>query len=342
MRWTLPTRATLVAALLALAGAALAQPLQPQATEDPEDGDAGAALRAMRVVPLVDASTPVATGRNVAVSAEEVYAWLRDSAPVAQRRYASDPALMNEILDRLVADRLLAHEARRRGLERDPVVRAALERALVARLRALVLNPRAGDATGVTDAEVRRWYDEHPDRFHIPERRRVRVIFTTDRAAAAEALRLATLRRRGRVVNEFRRLAAQYNTDPELVGLRGEVRDVLPPRAPGGDAVDLAVREAVYELREEGAVAPRVVPGRWRGAQGFFVVRYVDRRAPIERAFAESAEWIRNRIVLERRVAAERAEVERLERESAVRRVPLASVVRLEPDLTPADAGAPR
>lgn len=339
MRWTLRTRATLAAALLALAGAALAQPLQPT-TEDPEDGDAGAVLRPMRVVPLVDASTPIATGRNVAVSAEEVFAWLRDSAPVAQQRYASDPAVMNEILDRLVADRLLAHEARRRGLERDPIVRAALERALVARLRALVLNPRAGDATGVTDAEVRRWYDEHPDRFHIPERRRVRVVFTADRAVAAEVLRLATLRRRGRLVNEFRRLAGQYNTDPELVGLRGEVRDVLPPRAPGGDAVDPAVREAVYELREEGATVQRVVPGRWRGAQGFFVVRYVDRRPPIERAFSESAEWIRNRIVLERRVAAERAEVERLERESAVRRVPLASVVRLEPDPSPADAGA--
>jgi hypothetical protein len=314
----------------------------PEGPDDDDDAGAPAAARPMRVVPLLDGAAPVATGRHVAVTAEEVYAWLRDSAPVTQQRYASDPALMGEILDRLVADRLLGQEARRRGLERDPVVRAAMERALVACLRATVINPRAGEAAAVRDDEVRRWYDAHPDRFHIPERRLVRVVFSTDRAAAAEVLRLALLRRRGRVVNDFRRLAATRNADPELAGARGELRDVLPPQMPGGDAVDLAVRQAVYELREEGAVVPRVVTGRWRGAPGFYVVRYIDRRAPIERAYADSMEWVRNRIVLERRVAAERAEVDRLEREAGVRRVPLAEVVRLEPDPATPDAGAAR
>lgn len=345
MRRTLTTRLGAVALLLALGAQALAQPPAASPVEGEEEGDddAGAgAPRAMRVVPLVDAATAVATGRGVSVSAEEVYAWLRDSAPIAQQRYAADPALLREIVDRLVADRLLAQEARRRGLERDPVVRAAAERALVARLRALVLNPRAGDASAVTDDDTRRWYDAHPERFHIPERRRVRVVFSVDRIAAQDVLRLAQLRRRGRVVNEFRRLAAQHNDDPELAGVRGELRDVLAPAAPGGDAVDLAVRAAAYEVREEGAVVPRVVPGRWRGREGFYVVRYIDRRAPIERTYAESAEWIRVRIVLERRVAAERAEVDRLEREAGVRRVPLVEVVRVEPDPTPPDGGTTR
>ncbi len=317
---------------------ALAQPHPVEGDDEPRDA---AAPAPMRVVPLVEGNSPVATGRDVRVSAEEVYAWLRDSDPVSQRRYASDPAVLNEVLDRLVADRLLAREAVRQRLDRDPIVRAALERALVSRLRATVINPRAGDVSAVTDEETRAWFAAHPDRFHIPERRRVRAVFTQDRAVATEVLRLALLRRRGRVVNDFRRLAATRNVDPELVGARGEIRDVLPPREPNGEGVDLAVRQAVYELREEGAVAPRVIPGAWRGAQGFFVVRYVDRRAPIERSYAESAEWIRHRIVLERRVAAEREVVARLEREAEVRRVPLTGVVRLEPD-APADAGAPR
>lgn len=340
MRRPALTRMLLVAALLAVVTATAAQ------TEPPDDeGDAGAFAappsRPWRVVPLVDASTPVASGRHLSVGADEVFAWLRDSAPVAQRRYAGDPSLLNEILDRLVADRLLAHEARRRGLERDPVVRAALERALVARLRALVLNPRAGDATAVTDEEAQRWYDAHPERFHVPERRRARVVFTPDRLTATELLRLAQFRRRGRLVNDFRRLATERNSDLELAGMRGEIRDVLPPMASGGEGVDLALRQAVYELREENAFVPRVVPGRWRGVAGFFVVRYLDRRAPIDRTFAESHEWIRHRIVLERRVAVERAEVERLERESDVRRIPLLEVVRLEPEPEP-DAGSAR
>ncbi|MFO0625253.1 MAG: peptidyl-prolyl cis-trans isomerase [Polyangiales bacterium] len=317
---------------------AVAQPHPVEGDDEPQDA---AVLAPMRVVPLVEGNTPVASGRDVRVNAEEVYAWLRDSDPGAQRRYAGDPAVLNEVLDRLVADRLLAREALRQRLDRDPIVRAALERALVSRLRATVINPRAGDVTAVTDEETRAWFASHPDRFHIPERRRIRAVFTSDRAAAAEVLRLALQRRRGRVVNDFRRLAATRNTDPELAGARGEIRDVLPPREPGGDAVDPAVRQAVYELREEGAVVPRVIPGAWRGAQGFFVVRYMDRRAAIERTYADSAEWIRHRIVLERRVAAEREEVARLERQAEVRRVPLTGVVRLEPDAT-GDAGAPR
>lgn len=311
---------------------------QPQHAEGDEDEHDASVPQPMRVIPLVEASRPVASGRGLEVRADEVFTWVRESGPVIQRRYALDPAALEEILDRLVADQLLAREARRRGLERDPIVRAALERALVSRLRATVLNPRAGDVTAVRDDEVRRWYDEHPERFHIPERRRIRVVFSTDRALAGEALRLALLRRRGRVVNDFRRLAATRNSDAELAGARGELRDVLRPDLPGGDGIDPAVRAATFETNIEGTVIPRLIAGRWRGAQGFYVVRYVDRRAPIERSYAESAEWIRGRIVLERRVAAERAEVERLEREAGVRRVPLSGVLRLEAE----DAGAPR
>lgn len=332
MTWRALLSLSLSATLFA--GAALAQP--HGAETDEEDRDASAPTP-MRVVPLVDASTAVASGRGVQVTADEVFEWVRDSGPVAQRRYATDPAMLQEILDRLVADRLLAREARRRGLERDPIVRAALERALVSRLRATVLNPRAGELSAVADDEVRRWYDEHPDRFHVPERRRVRVIFLPDRVTAAEVLRLALLRRRGRVVHDFRRLAGTRNRDPELAGSRGELRDVIPPGAAGGDDIDPGLRAATYESSVEGTVIPRVVPGRWRGAEGFYVVRFVERRAPIHRTFADSAEWIRGRILLERRVAAERAEVERLEREAGVRRVPLTGVLRLEPEAP--DAG---
>jgi hypothetical protein len=158
------------------------------------------------------------------------------------------------LLDRMVADRLLAAEARRVGLDRDAVVVAAVERALVSRLRATVLNPRAGGTEVVTDEDVRRWYDAHPDRFHIPERRRARAIFLTDRAEATRVLRLALLRRGRRYLNDFRRLAGEHNAAPDLRATRGELHEVTRAPWPYAVPLDPAASDAVFATLREGGV----------------------------------------------------------------------------------------
>lgn len=61
------------------------------------------------------------------------------------------------------------------------------------------------------------------------------------------------------------------------------------------------------------------------------MLRLVARRPAVERSLADSAEWIRHRIVLERRVAAEQAEVERLRQALRVRTVPATEIVRFDP-----------
>ncbi len=94
----------------------------------------------------------------------------------------------------------------------------------------------------------------------------------------------------------------------------------------------------MFLVARDGDVLPRVVPSRWRTTEGYFVRRWVGRRGAIDRSLAESTEWIRQRIVLERRVQAERAEIERLAVERAVTRVPLGQVLRW----SVGDAGVPR
>ncbi len=334
--------------------AALAQPLHappsaevparpsdsptPVAEPDDDEGppvseDAGAA--AWRVVTLVDASAPVVTGRGVRITAGEVVARLHDASGALQEGYATNPPLVQELVDRMVADRLLADEARRRGLESDPFVRAAVERALVSRLRALVINP-ALDVARPDDDEVRRWYESHPERFHLPERRRARLVFVASRREAQEVLRLALQRRRGRAVTAFRRLAAEHNDDPHLRSMAGDVRDVTPSPIPGGVELDPAVRAAVFAIARDDDTLPRVVEGRWHEQPGFFVVHLVSRRRAEERSLAAQSDWIRLRIMMERRAAAERAQVAALARERRVTAVPVQQVLRFEP----VDAGA--
>ncbi|MDB4930649.1 MAG: Foldase protein PrsA precursor, partial [Myxococcaceae bacterium] len=161
----------------------------------PDPGAVALDRRPVTVVPLLPPTELLASAPGVAVTAAELYAALADAPAPLLRRYAADPAALRGLLDRMVADRLLAAEARRVGLDRVAAVLAALERALVSRLRATVLTPRAGGVEAVSDDDVRRWYEAHPERFHIPERRRARAIFLTDRAEAARVLRLAVQRR---------------------------------------------------------------------------------------------------------------------------------------------------
>ena len=347
-------RASWIAVALALScAAASAQPIHtpptaetpgrppgtPDPSEAPTDDEAPTvtedAAPSWRVVPLVDPSTPVASGRGVRVTAGDLIARFHDATGALQTRYATTPALAQELVDRMVADRLLADEARRRGLENDPLVRAAVERALVSRLRALVINP-AADVERPTDDEVRAWYDAHPERFHIPERRRVRLIFVTNRRDAQTLLREALMKRRGEYLHEFRRLAAEHNEDPHLRSMAGDLRDVTPRPVPGGVELDPAVRSAIFEIAREDETLPRVVEGRWRDVQGFFLVHLVHRRRGEERSFAAQSDWIRLRLMMERRVIAEREQVAALAREREVRTVPLTRVLRFEPET---DAG---
>lgn len=332
-------------ALALSVGTAWAQPRPEAPAHEPavEEGDADeeslrTAPTPVTAVGLVPPDRPVATGRGVSLRADEVLRRVLDAPQPLLQRYASDPASLQGLVDTLVGERLLAVEARRLGLENDPVVQAATERALVARMRALHLTARGGVAADVSDAEVRAWYDAHPERFHIPERRRVRAIFSTDRREALETLRLATAgRQRARAGVAFRRMAAERNRDPALQALSGELRNVTREPMPGAlldpalPPLDPALRAAVFEMAHEGDVLPRVVPGRWGATEGFFVLRLVARRPAVERSLADSAEWIRHRIVLERRVAAEQAEVERLRQALRVRTLPAAEIVRFDP-----------
>ena len=311
------------------------------AVEEDDTGDAPIAdpvgtttigdRRFVTVVPLLSPQQVLASGQGVSVTAGELYAALGDAPPSLLRRYAQNPSTLQALVDRLVSDRLLAAEARRVGLDHDPVVVAALERALVSRLRATVFSVRACGTEAVTDDDVRRWYESHPDRFHIPERRRARAIFLTDRAEAALVLRLALVRRGRRYSNDFRTLASLHNAAPDLRATRGELHEVARVEWPYAVPLDLPVRDAVFEASHEGDVVPRVVEATWQGRAGFFVLRYVARRAAIERSLDDSREWVRHRIVLERRVAAEQAEVERLAASAHLTQLPVERAVRLEP-----------
>ena len=93
-------------------------PAPPEETEGPSDAGTPSAIpSAVTTQPLLDAGVLIARGRGVTVTAGELYDRLRDAPPALLRRYATDPAALQTLLDRLVGDRLLVAEALRRGFD---------------------------------------------------------------------------------------------------------------------------------------------------------------------------------------------------------------------------------
>lgn len=216
-------------------------------------------------------------------------------------RYQS-PERRKKLLEDMITVRLLADEARRRGLDRDPEVRARIRQVLrdeaLRELRAGLPGPEA-----IPEAEVQAYYQKHRSDFRSPERRRIAAIVTTTREDAAAALEAA----RGAEVGRWGELVRKHSTvppTPDAVDeLAGDLGFVTQPGDPLGQtsSVPDPVRSAAFAVGKQGEVHPTPVEvtGKW------YVVRVIAINPPAVRTYAETERSIRVTLAQDRVRAAE-------------------------------------
>lgn len=214
-------------------------------------------------------------------------------------RYQS-PDRRKQLLDELIDLELLAGEAQRRGLDKQPEtqerVRQMLRDELLQQVRSSVPSP--GD---IPDADARRYYDAHRDDFREPERRRVAHIQLKSEAEAKAVLEKA----QGASPADWGKLVAEKSVDartkpnaglpPEL---SGDLGIVGPPGHPRGDnpSVPEPLRAAAFEIDKLGGVLPRVV-----NVNGtFHVLRLTGKTDARDRTFEDAKRAIRVALVQER------------------------------------------
>jgi len=238
----------------------------------------------------------------------EYAATLERMDPFERVRYQS-PERRKQLLDELIDLELLADEARRRGLDKTPEtqerVRQMLRDELLAHTRASL--PPPGD---ISEADARRYYEQHRDDFREPERRRVAHIALGSEAEAKAVLEKAL----GATPAEWGKLVAEKSRDargkpsttmpPELAGDLGIVG---PPGHARGENPNVPepLRAAVFEIGELGGVLGRVVPA----AHAFHVVRMTGKTDARDRSYADAERSIRVALVQER-IRAREAELE--------------------------------
>lgn len=191
-------------------------------------------------------------------------------------RYQSETG-QKKLLDELIEVELLAQEAERRGLDKDPKVVLRLEQALRDELLRAV-EAELPPPEKISEREVREYYEAHRAEFQEPERRRVLLIKLGSESLAEEVLKKALGEgKKGASGAVWAELAQKYSLesararalDPEEFA--GDVGFVSAPKEARGqnDAVPDEARAGVFEIEKIGGVLPRLVSeGKF-----FYIVR---------------------------------------------------------------------
>jgi hypothetical protein len=212
-----------------------------------------------------------------------------------------------ELLNEMINVELLASEAKRRGLDKEPeteeAVRTVLRDAMLAETRSDLPSPAEIPAD-----EVRAYFEANGAMFSEPERRRVAAVVMGDKKEAQKVLKEAQKVTTGAAwgdlfaKNSLNAPRGKSAGNPaELAGDLGIVGPMSDPRG-GNPRVPEAVRAAAFALPAVGAVGSDVIEAE--GKQ--FIVRLNGVTPPHHRTLAESERSIRVLLLQQRMLKKER------------------------------------
>ncbi len=136
----------------------------------------------------------IAKGRGVTITAQEFKARLDEQSPFIRARY-STLERKKEFLDNLIRFEVLAKEAEKRGLARDPDVLQTMKKVMVQKLVQKNFQDLSG-AKDMPEADQQKYYDEHKDEFQRPRKLRLSaIVFNAPEGSADRAKKTATAKK---------------------------------------------------------------------------------------------------------------------------------------------------
>lgn len=224
---------------------------------------------------------------------------LGDQSPYLRARYSS-PERRREFLDNMVRFELLAMEAKKRGLDKEPDVDRIRRQMMVQQMMKEMFDDKGVKLSDISEEEIKAFYDANPGEFHKPAQRRASHILFKDKAKAQAALKKlldpAANAKEGEDMELFRKLAKD-NQDAETKERYGDLRFFSLDPAADEQAPPKSVRAAAFKLAKTGDVAPEVIESE----QGFHVLKLTGERAAIDRTLEDARRLIQNRLWRQKR-----------------------------------------
>jgi len=258
----------------------------------------------------VDPSQVVAKVDDAVITVEDVQERINKQSPFVRARYTSADK-KKEFVDGLVKFEVMAAEAARRGYDKDPDVQRVMKQQMISKLMQKDFESKL-KVEDVPDADVEKYYNEHPAEFHQKDEVRVSQIVVKDKAKAdrvyneARALPKAAT---GADQKGFRDLVTKYSEDDESKTRAGD----LSFFSEDSTTVPKPIVEAAFKLKEVGEVAPPV-----KTDKGWSVIRLTQKRPGFNRTLTEVKRQIQQRLFRDLRSKAMDTFVDDLKKKSNI------------------------
>ena len=235
-----------------------------------------------------DPSQVVAKVDDAVITVADVQERINKQSPFVRARYTT-PEKKKEFLDSLVRFKVLANEAGRRGYDKDPEVIRVMEQQMISKFLQKDFESKL-KVEDVPDADVEKYYKEHPAEFNQKDEVRVSEILVKDQGKAnkvmAEIKALPKAAAMGTADKAFRDLVSKYSEDEESKPRGGDLSffDKDSTKLPK------PIVEAAFKLAEVGdATAVKT-------DKGFAVIRLTQKRPGFSRPLAEVKRQIQQRL----------------------------------------------
>lgn len=189
---------------------------------------------------------------------------------------ALSPAEKKEILDKLIEEKALYQEAKKKGVDQDPKVQKVMINTLLR--QDVYSGVRNSD---FTQEELKAYFDAHKDEFVVPEKVQIKRIFirVSDDRPDADALKLAEEIHKEVLKDpaKFGDIAAEKSEDP----YRRRSGDLGFVGKDGKPGIDPAVVDRAFTMNVGDITAPFSAGG------GYNIVLVANKRERVERTFEQ-------------------------------------------------------
>jgi peptidyl-prolyl cis-trans isomerase C len=232
---------------------------------------------------------------DVSITLGELQERINRQSPYVRQRYTSLEQ-KKEFLDSLVRFEILAKEAYRRGLDRDPEVIRTMKQVMIQKLMRQEFDAKI-TADSVPEADLRAYYDANLAEYVKAEEVRASAIIVKNRAQAERVAQEAR-GEAGKTNKGFRDLVMRYSADEDGKLRGGDLRyfDAAAKEPPA------PVVKAAFALVNVGDVSGAIDAGNG----SFYVLKQTGRRRAITKAYEDAKPQIRNKLFRDRRMTAQK------------------------------------
>ena len=246
-----------------------------------------------------DPSQVVAKVDDAVITVGDVQERINKQSPFVRARYTTNEK-KKEFLDSLIRFEVMANEAERRGYDKDPEVLRVMKQQMISKFLQKDFESKL-KVEDVPDADVEKYYKEHPAEFNQKDEVRVSEVTVKDKGKADKAYSEAKALPKAAAVapapneKQFKDIVNKYSDDEEAKQRGGDLGffDKDSTRYPK------PVVEAAFKLAEVGDVAQPI-----KTEKGFAVIRLTQKRPGFSRPLAEVKRQIQQRLFRDTRTKA--------------------------------------